>query len=150
MKQSADALLHIINQILDFSKIEAGKLDLEMMNFNVRDLVDRTVQSLALRAHRKDLELSCHILPEVPATITGDPVRLQQVIANLVTNAIKFTDSGGVNRPVPVIETDGRSTNGIRPTLTPGRSAQPTQVRTSERSVSMPSPFAALTHTMSP
>lgn len=95
-KTSADYLLAVINDILDFSKIEAGKLDLETIDFDVRALVDDTVTALALRAHKKGLELLGHLAADVPAGLAGDPNRLRQVLMNLVGNAIKFTERGEV------------------------------------------------------
>ncbi len=96
VKDSADSLLRVINDILDFSKIEAGKLDLEPIDFNLRDSLEGTVKTLALRAHNKGLELACHIPLEVPDKLVGDPGRLCQIIVNLVGNAIKFTEQGEV------------------------------------------------------
>ena len=96
VKTSADSLLGIINDILDFSKIESRKLELEAIDFSLRDVVAETVRSLAIRAHQKGLELVCDIAPDVPAAVVGDPGRLRQVIANLVGNAIKFTSEGHV------------------------------------------------------
>ncbi len=96
VKSSADALLQIMNDILDFSKIESRKLELEAVPFNFRDLIADTVRPLALRAHEKGLEIMTDISPEIPATLVGDPVRLRQVLANLVGNAIKFTNEGHV------------------------------------------------------
>ncbi len=93
---SADALLTVINDILDFSKIEAGKLELDPIPFAIRDVVDDTLRSLALRAHDKGLELACRIAPDVPDSLVGDPGRLRQVLVNLVGNAIKFTERGEV------------------------------------------------------
>jgi PAS domain S-box-containing protein len=96
VKTSADNLLALLNDILDFSKIEAGKFELENIDFRLRDSVGETLSTLALRAHHKGLELACHIRPDVPDALIGDPVRLQQIIINLVGNAIKFTDQGEV------------------------------------------------------
>jgi PAS domain S-box-containing protein len=96
VKASADALLNIINDILDYSKIEAGKLDLDAVPFNLRDNLGDTMRTLALRAHKKGLELACHVLPNVPDGLVGDPNRLRQIIVNLIGNAIKFTDQGEV------------------------------------------------------
>jgi signal transduction histidine kinase/CheY-like chemotaxis protein len=96
VKTSADSLLGIINDILDFSKIESRKLELETIDFALRDVVAETVRSLAIRAHQKGLELVCDISPDVPQAVVGDPGRLRQVIANLVGNAIKFTTEGHV------------------------------------------------------
>jgi PAS domain S-box-containing protein len=95
-RESADSLVRLINDILDFSKIEAGKLDLESIPFNLRDRLEGVVKSLALRAHKQGLELVCHIPPEVPDRLLGDPGRFCQVIINLVGNAIKFTEQGEV------------------------------------------------------
>src|SRR5208337_3899270 len=96
VKVSADSLLTIINDILDFSKIEAGKLELESIEFNLRDSLAPTVKTLALRAHQKGLELILDIRPEVPEQVVGDPSRLRQIIVNLIGNAIKFTEQGEV------------------------------------------------------
>jgi two-component system sensor histidine kinase/response regulator len=96
VKASAEALLAIINDILDFSKIEARKLDLEQIRFDLRYALNDTLKLLALRAHRKGLELACRIAPEVPEAVLGDPGRVRQIVVNLVGNAIKFTESGEV------------------------------------------------------
>ena len=96
VKSSADYLLTILNDILDFSKIEAGKFDLEQVDFRLHDHLDETMATLALRAHKKGLELACHVPPELPDALVGDPGRLRQVIVNLVGNAIKFTERGEV------------------------------------------------------
>lgn len=95
-KTSANHLLSIINDILDFSKIEAGKLDLEMIPFPLRESLDETIATLGLRASRKGLELACHILPQVPDDLIGDPGRIRQIVVNLAGNAIKFTERGEV------------------------------------------------------
>jgi signal transduction histidine kinase/DNA-binding response OmpR family regulator len=94
--QSAETLLRLINDILDFSKIEAGKFELELIGFPLRDTVGDTLQSLAVRASEKDLELTYHIPPDVPNGLVGDAGRLCQIIVNLVGNAIKFTEYGEV------------------------------------------------------
>jgi signal transduction histidine kinase/CheY-like chemotaxis protein len=96
VKSSAQSLLTILNDILDFSKIESRKLELESVPFSVRDLVSQVLKPLALKAEEKSLELLCDVDPAVPTGIVGDPVRLQQVLANLVANAIKFTEHGHV------------------------------------------------------
>jgi signal transduction histidine kinase/CheY-like chemotaxis protein len=95
-KKAGENLLNIINDILDLSKIEAGRLDLENIDFDLGEVIERTTDGLALRAHSKGLELVCHIHPEVPINLVGDPVRLQQILINLVGNAIKFTEEGEV------------------------------------------------------
>jgi two-component system, sensor histidine kinase and response regulator len=94
--RSAESLLQIINDILDFSKIEAGKLELEQQNFNLHDAIEATAEMLAERAHVKRLELVCAIAPDVPAWVKSDPLRLRQVLINLIGNAIKFTDIGEI------------------------------------------------------
>jgi signal transduction histidine kinase/CheY-like chemotaxis protein len=96
IQQSADSLLRLLNDILDFSKIEAGKLELEHIEFDLRDVVGKTGKALSLRAAEKGLEMACRIQPELPAVLIGDPVRLRQVLLNLAGNAIKFTESGEV------------------------------------------------------
>jgi signal transduction histidine kinase/CheY-like chemotaxis protein len=103
--KSADTLLGLINDILDFSKIEAGRLELEAVDFNLRDILGDTLQTLALRANEKGLELTFHIPPEVPHRLIGDPLRLRQVVVNLVGNAIKFTESGEVAVDLQLEET---------------------------------------------
>jgi signal transduction histidine kinase/CheY-like chemotaxis protein len=96
VKQSAESLLTIINDILDFSKIEAGKLDLETVAFNVRSCIQEAVKLMDWRAGQKSLELSCEIDPNVPEYIFGDPIRLRQVLLNLLGNAVKFTERGSI------------------------------------------------------
>jgi signal transduction histidine kinase/HPt (histidine-containing phosphotransfer) domain-containing protein len=93
---SADALLDIINDILDFSKIEAGKLDMEAVEFSPREVVGDALKILAVRADQKALRLAAHIDPDVPPLLIGDPKRLGQVLINLVSNAIKFTERGEI------------------------------------------------------
>jgi PAS domain S-box-containing protein len=96
VKASADFLLNIINDILDFSKIEARKLDLECIEFSLKDSVDAAVKSLGVRAAEKNLELVCRYEHDVPAAVRGDPGRLRQVLVNLIANAVKFTEHGEV------------------------------------------------------
>jgi signal transduction histidine kinase/CheY-like chemotaxis protein len=96
VKLSAESLLAVINDILDFSKIEAGKLHLDSVPFPLRDSLGDTMKTLALRAQQKGLELACHVDPDVPDALVGDPGRLRQLVVNLVGNAIKFTDRGDV------------------------------------------------------
>jgi two-component system, sensor histidine kinase and response regulator len=96
VKSSANSLLDLINDILDFSKIEAGHLNLEFIDFNIQNTVDNTVETLALRAHQKGLELISYIQNDVPNSLIGDPGRITQILVNLVSNAIKFTQQGDV------------------------------------------------------
>jgi signal transduction histidine kinase/CheY-like chemotaxis protein len=96
VKVSADALLGLLNDILDFSKIEAGKLDLDPVEFTLRDNLADTLKTLALPAHKKGLELALHVAPDVPDVLVGDWGRLRQVLVNLVNNAVKFTHAGEV------------------------------------------------------
>jgi two-component system sensor histidine kinase/response regulator len=97
VKASADSLLGVVNDILDFSKIEAGKLRLEPIAFDLHDSVGDAMKTLALRAHEKGLELTFYVAPDVPAEVVGDPDRIRQILVNLVSNAIKFTDCGEVS-----------------------------------------------------
>lgn len=96
IRQSADSLLRLLNDILDFSKIEAGKLELEEMDFSLRDSIGQTGQTLAIRAAEQGIEMACRIAPDLPDTLCGDPGRLRQVLVNLAGNAIKFTEEGEV------------------------------------------------------
>ncbi|HUF05844.1 MAG TPA: response regulator [Candidatus Binatia bacterium] len=97
VRNSADALLAILNDILDLSKIESHQLELEAVPFSPRAVIANALKPLALRAHQKALELVCEIDPDVPAGVVGDPMRLQQVLTNLVGNALKFTEHGHVH-----------------------------------------------------
>jgi PAS domain S-box-containing protein len=107
VKLSADSLLTVINDILDFSKIEAGKIDLELEDFNLRDILETTLKTLALRADEKGLEILCEIASSVPDVVRGDSNRLRQVVINLIGNAIKFTDQGEVALNIHVDAEEG-------------------------------------------
>jgi two-component system, sensor histidine kinase and response regulator len=96
VKLSALSLLGVINDILDFSKIEAGRMDVEIVDFDLWNTLEETLKTLALRADEKGLELLCGIASEVPEMVKGDPLRLRQIVVNLVGNAIKFTARGEV------------------------------------------------------
>ena len=95
-RRAGGNLLNLINDILDLSKVEVGHLELESTEFDLSDLIERAIEILAMRANEKGLELACHISPDVPCTVIGDPHRLNQILLNLISNAIKFTDSGSV------------------------------------------------------
>jgi signal transduction histidine kinase/CheY-like chemotaxis protein len=107
VKWSADALLTLINDILDFSKIEAGRIELDPIEFLLRDAIGDTLNPLALRASSKGIELAYDIAPDVPDALIADIYRLRQVIVNLVGNAIKFTKEGEVVISVRVVEAHG-------------------------------------------
>ena len=94
--RSGESLLLILNDILDFAKIEAGKLELEHLNFDLRNHVEELIELIAVNAHRKGLEFICQIDDDIPAGVTGDPGRLRQVLTNLIGNAIKFTEQGEI------------------------------------------------------
>ena len=95
-RNAGENLLNIINDILDLSKIEAGHIDIESVEFNLEDLIKKTCEVTVMRAHNKGIEFACRILPDVPVYLTGDPVRLRQILINLTGNAIKFTEKGEV------------------------------------------------------
>ena len=97
LRDSGMALLAIINDVLDHTKLEAGKLDLETLAFDLYDVMKSVVELLGARAHAKGIELAMYIDPKIPITLVGDPGRLRQVLLNLVGNAIKFTEKGGVS-----------------------------------------------------
>jgi two-component system sensor histidine kinase/response regulator len=106
VKSSADSLLKIINNLLDFSVIEAGKLELDTEDFSLRPILGETMRALALRAHKKGLELAWPVRPDVPDGLFGDAGRLRQVMLNLIGNAIKFTEQGEVVVRVESVATD--------------------------------------------
>ncbi|NQT74035.1 MAG: PAS domain S-box protein [Chloroflexi bacterium] len=95
-QSAGENLLGLINDVLDISKIESGHLELENIEFDLTDLLDGLSQIMAIRAHAKEIELGYYIAPDVPTRLEGDPTRLRQVLTNLLGNAIKFTDNGGV------------------------------------------------------
>lgn len=109
VQRSAESLLRIINDILDFSKIEAGKLELEYVEFNLRQLVEETVSLLAERASRKRLEFAYRIHDEVPTALKGDPHRLRQILTNLLGNAFKFTERGEVVISAALVQDEGEA-----------------------------------------
>ncbi len=108
VRDASDAMMAVINDILDFSKIEARKLDLEQIEFSVRDCLGESLKTMASRAREKGLELSAAILPDVPEIVIGDPGRLRQILLNLVGNGIKFTEAGKVTAAVEVEGLEGQ------------------------------------------
>ena len=109
VRYSAASLLRIIDDILDFSKIEAGRLDLEQVEFSTVELIEGAAEALAARAAEKGLILSAYVAPDVPARAVGDPLRLQQILFNLLGNALKFTEKGSVR---VFLEREGLKTEG--------------------------------------
>jgi len=106
LKSSANSLLAILNDILDFSKIESRKMELESIPFSLPEIIGRVMKPLAVKADQRGLELLCDIHPDVPSDLVGDPLRLQQILSNLVSNAIKFTARGHILIDI------GRETDG--------------------------------------
>ena len=104
-----ETLLALINDILDFSKIEARKLSLEVIDFDLRAMLDHTVEMLAAPAGEKRLELTCLMAPEIPAWVRGDPARLRQIVLNLAGNAVKFTQQGEVGIRVCLDQEDEKT-----------------------------------------
>ncbi len=108
VKSSADSLLTVINDILDFSKIEAGKMELQPIQFQLRDCIGDIMKALGLRAEQKGLELTYQIDYDIPEFLLGDPGRLRQVVVNLVANAIKFTEKGDIHLRITREQQEGR------------------------------------------
>ena len=96
ISQSAESLLTVINDILDFSKIEAGKIDIEVIDFDLRMVVEEAAKLIAPKADEKDLELAVMIDPQMSMRVRGDPGRIRQILINMLGNAVKFTDAGEV------------------------------------------------------
>lgn len=107
---SSEVLLGLINDILDFSKIEAGKLSIEATSFDLNTIIQRAVGLSALKAQEKGIELITYISPEVPTKLIGDPLRLQQIITNLCSNSVKFTETGNIS----IIVTSTPSPEGMK------------------------------------
>jgi two-component system sensor histidine kinase/response regulator len=96
MMNNGNALLDLINDILDFARVESGRLTLEQVEFDLCEMAERVAETLSIRAHQKGIELAVHIRPGTPTGLIGDPLRLRQVLVNLIGNAIKFTDQGEI------------------------------------------------------
>ena len=111
-KTSADSLLSVINDILDFSKVEAGMLDLDPIEFSLRQSFEDTAKMAAIRAHQKGLELICDVHPSVPEIVVADALRIRQVLFNLSGNAVKFTEHGEVVMSVRADNTKSKETHG--------------------------------------
>jgi PAS domain S-box-containing protein len=135
VRLSANSLLTVITDILDYSKIEAGKIELETIDFNLRNCVEEALKTFALLAHEKKLELLCDIAPDVPELLEGDPGRLRQILLNLVSNAIKFTSHGEVAVRV-AIDAEDRDAGVLKFTVSDTGIGIPT-----EKQVSIFSPF---------
>ena len=116
-RRAGASLLSLINDILDLSKVESGRLDLETIDFDLSELIDKASEMLALRANEKGLELVSHLSPDVPCHLIGDPNRLYQILLNLLGNAIKFTEKGSVVMTV-TNDPDHRERGTIRFSIT--------------------------------
>ena len=104
IKQSSESLLEIINEILDISKIEADKLELEHIDFGLREVIGKVVRLLSIKTFQKSLDFLCYIPPDMTDNLVGDPTRIRQIIINLVGNAVKFTESGKITLSLRLIE----------------------------------------------
>ena len=134
VRQSGQDLLHLINDILDFSKIEAGKLELEQTEFDPEKVLESTLAGFAALAEKKDLQLWLDVAPSARGLRRGDPARLRQIVANFVSNALKFTDRGGV-RASPSSAWGSRDARACRSrSTTPARASPPTRCRCCSRS----------------
>ena len=109
-RRAGGTLLNLINDILDLSKVETGHLELEAIDFDLSEILDKAIDILAMRANEKSLELTSHLSPDVPCHLIGDPTRLTQILINLIGNALKFTENGTVE--VLVTNDSGRPTAG--------------------------------------
>jgi signal transduction histidine kinase len=109
IRSSANSLLNLINDILDFSKFEAGKIELEKIHFNLYEHIEDTVKSMLFKAEEKNLRFLRSISPEVPQFVEGDPTRLRQILLNLISNAIKFTDEGSITANISMEEKTGET-----------------------------------------
>ncbi len=107
LRSSGESLLAIINDILDFSKIEAGRMQLQQVEFELQQIVEEVVDLASVAAHKKAVDLSCFIHPDVPSTLVGDSLRLRQVLTNLAGNAVKFTERGEVAIEVKTLDGGG-------------------------------------------
>lgn len=105
IRSSGDSLLSILNDILDFSKVDAGKLEIEHVDFNLNGMLEDVVSLMAPRAHEKGLEITFSIASDVPADLNGDPIRLRQILTNLMSNSIKFTEEGEVSLSISLKQT---------------------------------------------
>ncbi|MCX5815944.1 MAG: PAS domain S-box protein [Proteobacteria bacterium] len=110
-RDAGENLLGLINDILDLSKVEAGQVHLEVMDFDLVDIIERTCDVMALRTHEKNLELVYRVFPDVPTHLTGDPTRLRQVLVNFIGNAIKFTEKGEI---VLEVKNQGKEEDRVR------------------------------------
>lgn len=113
VQNSSDALLNIINDILDYSKIESGRIELENIQFNMREMLEDMNDIIAIRAQAKGIEYSYFIDKSLPESLHGDPVRLRQILINLLGNAVKFTERGSVEMLIEGVES-GKGTTGVR------------------------------------
>ena len=115
MRSNGVTLLDLINDILDLAKIESGQLSFEEVDFDIRELVDKVAETMGMRAHEKHLELAGHVAAGVPHNLVGDPLRLRQVMVNLLSNALKFTEHGEIVLSVEMVHPDaGTGTASIR------------------------------------
>lgn len=108
IQSSGNALLELLNDILDFSKIDSGRLELETIEFNLRDLLEDCAELMALRAQEKGIEFACSLTPDLPPVLSSDPSRLRQIILNLIGNAIKFTSEGEVALHLSIVSDDAQ------------------------------------------
>ena len=114
VRESAESLLAVINDVLDISKLEAGRVELEMIDFDLVDLIEGAVGLFAPRARGKRIDLTTFVDPAARCGFRGDRTRLRQVLLNLVGNAIKFTDIGGVTVEATILQSDGMQTDGMQ------------------------------------
>jgi len=142
IRKSGNSLLLLIDDILDFSKIEAGKMTLDIVSFDLRQIIEDVVEMMAIRAYEKNLEIYCFIDPSIPVLLKGDPGRLKQILVNLIGNAIKFTEKGEI-----IVKTDPETIN--RNTVCAKFSIEDTGVGIpDDKQQNLFSPFSQVHHTM--
>jgi two-component system sensor histidine kinase/response regulator len=118
MRTNGNAMLALVNRVLDLARVESGQLSLEHIDFNLREVVEKALETLAISAHQKKLELAARIVRDVPLALIGDPLRLRQILVNLIANAVKFTEHGEIIVTTETLPAPSWSTTAASPEAT--------------------------------